>query len=151
MLTFLEQEDIYHLIVNRTAMAMSRAINANFKRHDIPITKEQFSVLVVLWKQDGCSQQHLAEKTYRDKPGITRLIDHLERDGFVVRKHDPHDRRSNLIFLTPKGRSLEKTVVASVHQTLERATQNIPEQDLKHLKQTLNAVYKNLEENIPLV
>lgn len=146
MFTFLEQEDIYHLIINRTAMAMSRAISAHFRQRNIPITKEQFSILVVLWKQDGCTQQHLATQTFRDKPGVTRLIDNLEKEKLVVRKSSSKDRRSNLIFLTEKGRSLEEEVVKSVKETIKRAVVGISEEDASKLKEILGRVYNNLEK-----
>ena len=84
MFGFLEQEDIYHLIINRTATALARAITLDFKERNIPINKEQFSVLIILWKKDGCAQQVLSEYTNRDKPGVTRLIDTMEREGLVI-------------------------------------------------------------------
>lgn len=144
ILSFLGQQDIYNLIAGRTPMALSRAFNSGFRKNGIPITKEQFSILVILWKKDGFSQQYLAEHTFRDKPGITRLIDTLEREGLVFRKAAPHDRRSNLIFLTQKGKDLEIAVTASVKETLEMAVKGLSEEDAKNLKRILDIVYENI-------
>lgn len=145
MLSFLEQQDIHNLIAGRTSMALSRAFNAGFRKNGIPISKEQFSILVILWKKDGFSQQYLAEHTFRDKPGITRLIDTLEREELVFRKADPHDRRSNLIFLTQKGRDLEAEVTASVKETLAIAAKGLTEEDARNLKRILDMVYENIK------
>ncbi len=145
MLSFIDQEDIYNLLISRTPMALSRALSNNFKQRGIPISKEQFSILVILWKKEGCSQQYLAEETYRDKPGITRLIDTLEREKLVVRKADPHDRRSNLIYLTEKGKELEGVVTESVRDTLNIAAKGLSEEDAKNLKRILEIVFKNLQ------
>lgn len=145
MLSFLNQQDIHNLISGRTSMALSRAFNANFRKNGIPISKEQFSILVILWKKDGFSQQYLAENTFRDKPGITRLIDSLEREELVFRKADPHDRRSNLIYLTEKGKELEASVTASVKETLTMAAQGLTEEDTRNLKRILDIVYNNLK------
>ncbi len=144
MFGFLEQEDIYHLIINRTATALARAITLDFKERNIPINKEQFSVLIILWKKDGCAQQVLSEYTNRDKPGITRLIDTMEREGLVYRKQDPFDRRSNKIYLTEKGNSLKEEVIASVKYTLTRAAKGLTEGEAKKLRELLYRVYSNL-------
>jgi DNA-binding MarR family transcriptional regulator len=53
---------------------------------------------------------------------MTNRIDHLERAGLVERGHNPDDRRSVLISLTPNGLELiEKAVathVANEHRLL---------------------------------
>lgn len=145
MYSFIDQDDIYNLIISRTPMALSRALNSNFKRKGIPISKEQFSILTILWKQDGCSQQFLSERTYRDKPGVTRLIDTLEREKLLYRKADPYDRRSNLIYLTEKGKEIENSVVEAVKETISLATQGLSEEDALNLKRILGIVFKNLQ------
>ena len=43
----------------------------------------------------------LAELTGLTSGGVTRLVDRLERDGFVRRVHDPTDRRRVIIELIP--------------------------------------------------
>ena len=45
----------------------------------------------------------LAERLSCVKSNITQLVDRLEADGFVVRKPDPHDRRTWLAELTAAG------------------------------------------------
>lgn len=143
--SFINQEDIYHLIMNRTPTAMGRDFNVNLKAHNIPITREQLSILAVLWKDEGCSQQHLADRTYRDKPGITRLIDNLEKENLVKRKPDPKDRRSNLIYLTKKGREMESKVTQIIQQSIDKALQGIDKEDALTLKRILDRIYKNLK------
>lgn len=143
--SFINQEDIYNLIISRTPMAMNRDLSANLKANDIPITREQFSILVILWKGDGCPQQYLADKTYRDKPGITRLIDNLEKEALVRRKSDPKDRRSNLIYLTDKGKELEGRVTEIVQESIDKALQGIDKSDAIALKRILGRIYENLK------
>lgn len=145
MFTFLGQEDWYHLLISRTPMALTRALNMRFKELNMPISKEQFSILVVLWKKEGCSQQFLSEQTFRDKPGVTRLIDNLEREGLVVRKPDPYDRRSNLIYLTEKGKEIEQEVTEAVREVIGKSLENITEEDVRVVKRVLDTFYANLD------
>ena len=53
------------------------------------VTPEQWAILVRLWQCDERSQTELANLTFRDKPSVTRLLDGLERAGYVVRGRDP--------------------------------------------------------------
>lgn len=145
MYSFINKEDIYNLIISRTPMAVSRALNLCLKKRRISITKEQLSILVILWKEDGYSQQFLAEKTHRDKPGVTRLLDSLERQKLVTRRVHPFDRRTNLIFLTEEGKRLEQIVTESMRETVEMATKGISEEDAKTLKRILGVIFKNLQ------
>ena len=49
------------------------------------------------------SPAELAEMAGVTRATMTGLIDTLEKDGYVRREPDPHDRRAMLVQLTPKG------------------------------------------------
>jgi DNA-binding MarR family transcriptional regulator len=75
------------------------------------VTPEQWAFLGCLWKQDGLSQQALAHSFQRSKVAAFHLIGKLEKQGYVVRRPDPADGRSNLVFLTPEGRAVLPALV----------------------------------------
>ena len=87
----------------------------------------------------------MADRTYKDKPGITRLIDNLEKENLVERRPDAKDRRLNLIFLTTKGKTIEKEVMSIVNQTITDAVKGIDPENLKIVKDTFLQIYNNLE------
>lgn len=140
----LSKEDNYHLITGRTTLLLNRYLTQQFRDAGIPISREQWSILAVLWIEDGCSQQVIATQTERDKPSTTRLLDTLEKDGYIVRKSDPNDKRINLIYLTKKGRSLEDRVNPIVYETLRQASEGLTAQEVKIVKLAFEKVYKNL-------
>lgn len=145
METIFTLENLYGILSGRTHSVFNRALLTNFKKNDISLTKEQWTILGVLWQEDGCSQQTLADRTYKDKPGITRLIDNLEKENLVERRPDAKDRRLNLIFLTTKGKKIEKEVMSIVNQTITDAVKGIDPQNLKIVKDTFLQIYNNLE------
>lgn len=110
------------------------------------MTKEQWSVLAILWKTDGCSQQMLAKQTYRDKPSITRLINHLEKEEYVIRKPAKNDKRLNLIYLTNKAKSIEKEVITVMNETIETATKGISDTEIELIKKAFYTIYQNLQK-----
>lgn len=145
METIFTLENLYSILSGRSHSVFNRALLNNFKNNNILLTKEQWTILAVLWQNDGCSQQTLADKTYKDKPGITRLIDNLEKENLVKRQPDAKDRRLNLIFLTTKGKTIEKEVMAIVNQTINDAVKGINPEKLKIVKETFLQIYENLD------
>ena len=141
----LTQENKFNLLAGRVPLLLNRFISQNFKRNGIDLTREQWSVLAVLWKNDGCSQQVIADETSRDKPSVTRLIDNLVKEGYVERRNDANDRRLNLIFLTGKGKSIEGKVLESVNETIDIATKSLSEDQILFIRDIFQVVYDNIK------
>jgi outer membrane protein TolC/predicted transcriptional regulator len=138
-------ETIYSILSERTHSAFNRALLFNFKRNGISLTKEQWTILSTLWQKDGCTQQYLANKTYRDKTGTTRIINNLEKQNLVERHLEKNDKRLKLIFLTPQGKALETKVINLVNQTITEAVKGISQENLKIVKDTFAQILSNLE------
>ncbi|MDN7356251.1 MarR family transcriptional regulator [Acetobacter senegalensis] len=53
---------------------------------------------------EGTCQRDLAVAMNTDTSAIVRVLDLLEKTGWVERQSDEHDRRTNHLYLTPAGR-----------------------------------------------
>jgi DNA-binding MarR family transcriptional regulator len=140
-ITFEEQ---YNLLTGKIFMQATRFLNQQFKNAGLNITREQWTVLAVLWRQDGIAQQKIADETDRDKPSTTRLLDNLEKMGYIERKADTADRRINSIFLTPLGRDSEQKIMEVVNDTFDKITSGIKESALKTVRTVFSQVYQNI-------
>lgn len=140
----LTTEDRYNLLTGNVPMLFNRFLTQQFKINNIGLTREQWSILTQLWKEDGCSQQVLADLTFRDKPSTTRLIDNLEKEEYIVRKPHPTDRRQNLIFLTDKGKEIESKVLEVVNLCIDQATINLTIDQILMMKETFQQIRKNI-------
>ena len=112
---------IFAILNGKVSAAINRKLLRNFRDNELDITPEQWTVLLFLWKRDGVSQQELCNATFKDKPSMTRLIDHMEKQGLVVRIASRDDRRANLIYLTRQGRDLEECAGRVANRTLKEA------------------------------
>lgn len=70
------------------------------------LTPPQYFVFNALWMGDGISVGELGKLVSLDSSTLTGIIDRMERSGYVERRPNPDDRRSVLVFLTPKAREL---------------------------------------------
>jgi DNA-binding MarR family transcriptional regulator len=137
--------ELYSFMTGKATTAIARRLQRNFKQAGLEITVEQWSVLYPLWKQDGLSQQDLCNATYRDKPGITRLVDKLEKQKLVKRMPSPTDRRINKVFLTDNGRVLESLTMQVAEQTMHEALEGVDPEQIEIARVMLQKVYDNLQ------
>src|SRR5438128_12367061 len=136
--------ELYSFITGKASTAIARRLQKNFKQSGLDITIEQWSVLYHLWKQEGQSQQELCDATFRDKPGITRLVDNLEKLKLVKRVPSKEDRRINLIYLTREALQLQEKTMELANQTLNEALEGVSNGQIEIAKEVLQKVYNNL-------
>ncbi|MDD2336325.1 MAG: MarR family transcriptional regulator [Geobacteraceae bacterium] len=130
----------------RYSRVLMRRINAEFLQHRIPITAEQYSLLIHLWDQNGLPQGVLTEKTAKDKTTITRLAAGLESRGLIVRLPSLIDARERMVFLSDKGNELMDQATDLVHGIHEEAQQGICEAELEACRKVLYRTCSNLHK-----
>lgn len=127
-------------------IARFRAIlfDSLLKPHDL--TMSQGWVLVHLVREDGLRQAELAERMDIATVTTSKLIDRLEARGYVERRADPHDRRSNRIFATAGARGLVKVMTRTVDTLDEIANRGIDRQDMEAALRVLYRMKGNLKQ-----
>ena len=136
--------ELYSVINGMASTAVARRLQKNFRLAGLEITIEQWSVLYHLWKQDGMSQQELCNRTFRDKPSITRLIDNLEKQKLVKRMPSKEDRRINLVCLSEPAKLLQDKTIELANQTMDEALIGVGKNEIEIVKQVFQKVYDNL-------
>jgi DNA-binding MarR family transcriptional regulator len=68
------------------------------------------SILVPLYEEDGLRMGELANRARLSKQTMTTMVRLVERDGLVERRPDSDDGRAARVYLTARGRQLEKVV-----------------------------------------
>lgn len=93
----------------RAAFLLSQ-IGAHAKREfvaalaPIGLHPGHYKALEELDRQDGATQQEIADRLGVHRGVMVGLIDDLESQELVVRRRHPSDRRANALHLTPAGR-----------------------------------------------
>ena len=92
---------------------VKRHILRLFQQNGYDLTFEQWTVLNVIYADPGSIQSEVAEKTYKDRTNVTRILDILTRKGYITRARDDMDRRVYRLYLTDKGNSLFDNLIPS--------------------------------------
>lgn len=132
--------------VGQTTKLMQNKMQLNFKNAGYDVTFEQWTVLLSLWIRDGRSQQDLSEETKRDQTSLSRLLDNMVRKNLIVRVQSPTDRRTNLIYLTHKGRELEQPLFEQAEIINHQAVKGIDASELLLFHKVLGKITDNLKE-----
>ncbi len=137
--------DSYGYLINLAAQRLKHELHLAFQARGYDITPEQWAVLNRLWEEDGLSQVELAERTFKDKPGTTRILTLLETKGAVVRRPDESDGRVQRVFLTKTGKDLKDKLIPCAQEVLTKSGRNLTKEDITKFKHTLNQILSNLE------
>jgi DNA-binding MarR family transcriptional regulator len=124
--------------------AIRKHIGRELARRGFPIKAEHFAGLVYIWDEDGEPQRVLAEKLYRDKTTVTRLVTELESLGLIKRVPGQEDAREKRIFLTERGKKLMTKVTQLVQEILLLAQKGIGTREIRICKDVLRRVRQNL-------
>ena len=130
--------------LNLTGCRLKQFIAAKLRQMEVPLTPEQFILIDLLWNQGSMSQQQLADQVQKDKNSVTKLVDALERKGFVVRKQNRQDRRSNTLVLTEKAEALKHGAKQKGISILDEMLVGISEEELRSFLVTLHKLNRNM-------
>ena len=86
---------------------------------------------------DGATVSELAEVAHVRKQTMAQAIEQLERTGYVERRANPRDRRSQLVFLTERGASVPPVTHAAAASVEQRWSQLTSPEELNALRQSL--------------
>ncbi|MFC0561724.1 MarR family winged helix-turn-helix transcriptional regulator [Halalkalibacter alkalisediminis] len=143
--TYRLAESIGYKITNTAKLVTSR-LNQNFKNHDLPVTHEQWSIMIRLWEEDGLTQNKLAAMTNRDSPSISRLINNMIKRDLVTRIVHPVDKRTNLIFLTATGKKLQEAMIEQAQLTVDQISTGISKEEMATFLKVLEKIDRNLTD-----
>lgn len=121
-----------------------------FRENNFDITPVQFVVIEVLMHRDGLYQRQLSEITLKDRPNITRIINILEKNGYVNRVADKNKRKVFKIYLTDKAKNLFPALAQVAKDYRKTMTEGIDKNDLETCMSVLNKVLDNLLDKVDM-
>lgn len=106
------------------------------------ITLPQYNVLRVLRGagEEGLPTLEVAERLIEHAPGITRMMDRLERRGWVRRERCAGDRRQVLCYITDEGQRLLSELDECMNRADQEALSGLGEARQRELIRLLDQV-----------
>jgi DNA-binding MarR family transcriptional regulator len=111
------------------------------------LTVAQFDVLAQLSAHEGITQQRLADLLLVTKGNVCGLVDRMSDQGWIERRPDPADKRSNLLYMTDEGRSLADRVVPVHSEVMNTLMDTLSPDDQRMLHSLLRRLEGSLNES----
>ena len=129
--------------------AFFRATRRRRARHeavdDGPLTIPQYQLLEPLLAGAALSVRDLAEQAGVAPPTATRMLDGLERSGFVTRSSSPRDRRVVDVALSPEGDRIVRERSEQVDAWRRRLYESLPPADREQAARLLQRLSEGVE------
>ncbi len=104
------------------------------------------SCLYYLFKEDGLTAKELCEVCEEDKANISRTIDYLETNGYLVRQNEDNKKYKSHLSLTEMGKSVACQIAEKIDRILDEAGEGISETDREIMYRSLFQISNNLQK-----
>lgn len=104
------------------------------------LTPAKFNAMMVIkhiGKEEGLSQIDIGRRLIVTASNMTRLLDKLEKEGYIERFSREGDRRVNLIKISKKGADILDRVWPGYHRKILDIANSMDKEDLKQISQLL--------------
>lgn len=101
----------------------------------------EFDVIHVIRKNPGITQAGIREVLAIDKGALARQIASLEAKGFLMRRDNPQDRRSQLLYATDKADQLKSSKAYIESTYYAWLLDGLPPQERQQFAQLLDVIY----------
>jgi MarR family transcriptional regulator, organic hydroperoxide resistance regulator len=102
-------------------------------------------VLRALWIQEGLTQTELIDRLKIAPATMTKMLQRMEKAGFIQRRMDEQDQRVSRVYLTGQGRAVQEQVEAIFRRLDDETFGNLNPEDQTQLHALLKRVRDNLQ------
>lgn len=113
---------------------------------DQGIGTAEFDVVHVIRKNPGITQAGIRDQLGIDKGAMARQIASLEAKGFLIRKENPQDGRSQLLYATEKADQLKNSKAYIESVFYEWLLEPLSDQQRQEFAATLETLYLRSRE-----
>lgn len=130
--------------ISQVAAKTNQTLSKKLKKFDI--ASEQRIILDLIKKENILSQNELSMILGKDKTTVSRLLDLIEKKGFIKREKSLEDKRFRTIYLTKLAEELLLNTEAIIEEFKNEVLININQVQRDNMMNQLNKIFNNIEE-----
>lgn len=105
----------------------------------------EFDFIHLVRHNPGITQAEIREQLKIDKGAAARRAASLESKGYLVRRDNPNDKRSQLLFATQKAESLKNSKVSLESTAYDWLLEELSESDRLCFTEILDRLYERMK------
>ena len=135
-------EHSLHILLYRAFHAQRAALRPCLA--ELGLGAGQPKLLGYLSRNGASSQRQIADYFEIDPAAVCRMLDSLQKNGFITRRTDSRDKRCDLIGLTPAGSSVYEAWQARCREMEGRMLSGFSPEEREEFAAFLRRAYCNL-------
>lgn len=134
-------DNLFHLV-----HVLKRQLHEQIEQLELPIAPMHVRVIKIISKQSPCTAMDVVNFLNRDKAQVTRLIKTLIEEGFIEKRPNPEDKRSQCLLTTEKGNEVLAKIKAVDAEIFQKMTSNVSEEELEAFQAVAGKLAENLSK-----
>lgn len=135
-------DNLFHLV-----HVLKRQLHEQIEQLELPIAPMHVRVIKIISKQSPCTAMDVVNFLNRDKAQVTRLIKTLIEEGFIEKRPNPEDKRSQCLLTTEKGNEVLAKIKAVDAEIFQKMKLNVSEEELEAFQLIAGKLAENLSKN----
>ncbi|MGN1081246.1 MAG: MarR family winged helix-turn-helix transcriptional regulator [Acutalibacteraceae bacterium] len=138
-----ERFETFTLLINRISRNIRKIKNAEMAEYNL--RSSHISCLYYLYTVNGLTATDLCERCEEDKATISRSLDYLEKNGYIICEAKCAKRYKSILALTDKGREVGKKIASKIDSVLEEISGGLNEKERIEFYRSLSIISESLE------
>ena len=135
------------MLISQIHQISQRIWNSILKNYNLQdLSGARGRIIFALWNTDNIPIKELVKKTSLDKATRTGIIDRLERDGFIIRSHNPQDKREIIISRTGKDEIFKTKIPAASDEQNALFYKDFSQEEIFTFEKMLKKILKNCKD-----
>ena len=137
-----ERFETFTVLINRISRDIRKIKNQEMAAYHL--RSAHVSCLYYVYSLGSVTSAELCEHCEEDKATISRAVDYLETNGFLLRGTSAKRYKSPLL-LTEKGRDAGKRIAEKIDTVLDTVSRTLPDEERAAFYRSLSAISRSLD------
>ena len=138
-----ERFETFTVLLNRINRNIRKIKNEEMKKYEL--RSPHISCIYYLYIAEELTSKELCERCEEDKATISRSLDYLEKNGYLVCKSESKKRYNAPFSLTERGKRAGKRIADKISAVLDEISTGISEADRAIFYRSLKTISENID------
>ncbi|MBR5155947.1 MAG: MarR family transcriptional regulator [Clostridia bacterium] len=139
-----ERFEVFTILLNRLNRNIRKIKNKEMANYEL--RSSHISCLYYLYISEGLTSKDLCERCEEDKATISRSLDYLEKNGYLICKCQNKKRYNSPFELTERGIRAGKRIADKISSVLDEISIGISEEDREIFYRSLSIISENIDK-----
>ena len=138
-----ERYETFTLLISRISRSIRRLHNQEMA--DYGLRSAHIACLHALCLQNGLTATELCERCEEDKATVSRALDFLEENGYLLYKTKSDKHYRSVITLTEKGHAVGQKISEKIERVLDEVSTGLTEEERIAFYHSLSIICEHLD------